>query len=180
MRNHLTRRVHRGFTLIELAVVVSIIAVLASILLSRLLFYHEEAEKTAMEQTLGTLRSALHLQIAGYLLNGKTEEISRLTEQNPMNWLAEKPTNYVGEYYSPKPGLIATGNWYFDVPTKNLVYLAHSYDHLHVTGEENKLRFQAKVVSSSSLGSVSAPVDKSDSKLIEGIVLEPVVSYQWF
>jgi hypothetical protein len=126
------------------------------------LYYQEQTERASVLQTLGILRSAMHMQMADRLLHPALRPMSQLVGDNPMNWLAERPPNYVGEY-------------------KNLVYLAHSYDHLHVTGEENKLRFQAKVVSSlSQQDSVPAPAGKPDDKLVEGVVLEPVVSYQWF
>jgi general secretion pathway protein G len=167
-----------GFTLIELAVVICIIAILATLLLNRLIFYSEQAEKVAMEQTLGTLRSALHLQISAYLLNGKSTQIAQLAEENPMNWLAEKPSNYVGEFYAPKDGIISTGSWYYDVPTKNLVYLAHRHDNLHVTPQgDYRLLFRARVSRNVQLAQDG---DKSNNKLIDGIVLEPVVKYQWF
>ncbi len=176
------QRKHQGFTLIELAVVVAIVAVLATAILSRALFYQEEAEKVATEQMLGTLRSALHLQIASLLVNGKTNEVTQLIDRNPMDWLAEKPKNYVGEYYTPKPGMVAAGNWYFDLQTKNLIYVVNNQEHLHTApGEGNKLRFRAKLVTSLSSASASQgqeakPIDNS----VEGVILEPVISYSWF
>ena len=83
-----TRR-NTGFTLIELVVVIIIISTLGAVLLDRMWFYQEAAEKAAMEQMAGTLRSALHFQIADRLLNGKTADIADLAQDNPMDWLAE-------------------------------------------------------------------------------------------
>lgn len=174
------RRECRGFTLIELAVVASIVALLAAALLSRAVFYQEQAEKAAVDQTVGIIRSALHLQIAGFLVKGKNAEIATLADQNPMDWLAEKPGNYVGEYYAPKPGMVASGKWYFDLQSRNLVYLAHSHEHLKTAaGEGNKLRYRAKVVGSlnSATATGSSP---ANGNAIEGVILEPVVSYTWF
>ena len=82
-------RLQRGFTLIELAVVAVIVGLLATALLNRIVFYQEQAEKTAMEQTLGTVRSALHLQISDLLVDGNMAGINRLVDQDPMSWLAE-------------------------------------------------------------------------------------------
>lgn len=178
MPAHDQQRRGRGFTLIEFSVVVCIIAILATLLLNRVFLYNEQAEKVAMEQTLGTLRSALHLQVAAYLLNGKTTQIAQLAEENPMNWLAEKPSNYVGEFYTPKEGIIATGSWYYDVPSKNLVYLAHHHENLHVTSSgDYRLQFRAKLTRNPKLAQDG---DKSNDNLIDGVVLEPVVKYQWF
>jgi hypothetical protein len=122
---------------------------------------------------IGTLRSALHLQIADRLVKGKTGEFKQLADQNPMNWLAEKPKNYAGEYYTPKPGMIAAGNWYFDLQDKDLVYLANNYAHLHTAaGEGNRLRFRTKLIT-------NLPDVPGSTPSVEGVVLEPAVSYSW-
>jgi prepilin-type N-terminal cleavage/methylation domain-containing protein len=176
--NQRRRNGRKGFTLIEFAVVICIIAILATLLLNRIVFYNEQAEKAAMEQTLGTLRSALHLQVGAYLLNGKATQMAQLAEQNPMNWLAEKPSNYAGEFYTPKEGIIATGSWYYDVPTKNLIYLAHHHEYLHASPEGSyRLLFRAKVLRNAEL---TQGGDKSNDNSIDGVVLEPIMKYQWF
>lgn len=162
-----------GFTLIELAVVVAIVGILAAALLRSVVFYQEQAEKTAMEQLLGTLRSALHLQTAGLLVRSDLTGIRRLADQNPMDWLAEKPGNYAGEYYAPKPGMVESGNWYFDLQNKNLVYLANNHAHLHTApGESNLIRFQVKLVTDSA--------GTSDKDVIRGVILEAAIPYSWF
>jgi prepilin-type N-terminal cleavage/methylation domain-containing protein len=172
----------RGFTLIELVSVIAIVAILATVLLSRVLIYQEQAEKVAMEQLVGTVRSALHLQIASLLLKGNVADMEHLVDQNPMNWLADKPTNYVGEYYLPQQGLIAPGHWYFDMHDKTLIYLANNQAHLQTApGELNKIRFQVKRITSPSNNSkTSASVENSNGGSLEGMVLEPAKPYSWF
>ena len=171
-----------GFSLLEFVVVVVIIGVLATLLLNRILFYQEQAEKTAMEQTLGTLRSALHLQMANLVVNGKSDVLVGLTKQNPMTWLSEKPANYVGEYYSPRPGMIKSGNWYYDMRDKNLVYLATNTQHLHATPpDSNQLRFSLSTVTGENdlLASTPADAEKQNQRVV-GIVLLPTKPYAWF
>lgn len=116
------RRPARGFTLLELIVVVCLVAVLAAVLLERLLRYQELAEKTAMEQTVGVLRSALALQFAGRVAVGGLAAAQDLAGQNPMDWLAERPPNYIGVLYDPSETDVAKGNWYFDKQNGDLVY----------------------------------------------------------
>mgnify|MGYP000863720164 FL=1 len=53
----------RGFTLFELAVAVSVIAVLAVVLLGRLEVVQQEAERVAVQQTLLALRAGLRMQV---------------------------------------------------------------------------------------------------------------------
>jgi general secretion pathway protein G len=172
----------RGFTLLELAVVAVIVGILATALLNRVVYYQEQAEKTAMEQTLGTLRSALHLQIADILVSGNTAGLNRLVDQNPMSWLSEKPGNYVGEYYAPKPGLVGPGNWYFDPHEKNLVYLVSNTEHLHTApNEANRLRFSVKLVNGANAIAATSPADEAARrKAIVGVVLTPTIAYTWF
>lgn len=170
-----------GFTLIELAVVAVIVAILATFLLTRVVFYQEQAEKVAMEQTLGTLRSALHLQIADLLVNDNIPGILQLAEQNPMNWLAEKPNNYVGEYYTPKHGMVDAGKWYFDLQDKDLVYLANNSEHLRTSlGESNKIRYRLKVVRGLNSALDSAIQGNARRDAVVGVILEPALPYQWF
>ncbi|MBI3229478.1 MAG: prepilin-type N-terminal cleavage/methylation domain-containing protein, partial [Burkholderiales bacterium] len=92
-----------GFTLIEVAVTVAIIAVLAGLLLDRIMFYRDQAEQVAMQQVIGNLRSALHLQLALLLARNREQELLQLSQQNPMDWLAEKPSNYFGEISNAAP-----------------------------------------------------------------------------
>lgn len=113
----------RGFTLFELAIAVSIIAILAGALLNRIIFYMEQAELTAMQQVVGTLRSAMHLKVSQLYVSGRMGELATMVDENPMDWLAETPSNYVGEYYVTSINEVAPGNWYFDRRQKKLVYL---------------------------------------------------------
>ena len=117
------RRAGRGFTLFELAVVVSVIGILIVVLLSRMAFYRDEAERLAYEQTLTALRTEVQLQTYALMIAGRQKEIPALAGQNPMNWLAQKPPNYLGEFDAPDVKKLASGNWFFDRSDGKLVYL---------------------------------------------------------
>jgi hypothetical protein len=166
-------RISSGFSLLEFAVMAAIVGLLAAKLLRTETLYQEQAEKAAVEQMLGTLRSALHLQLAQLVANGNTAGIGSFVGQNPMDWLGEKPKNYVGVYYSPEAGKIESGNWYFDMGSKSLVYLVTYADHLQTAAGQGKtLRFRAKLITDT-LGAVPGNVT-------QGVVLEPVAAYRWF
>jgi prepilin-type N-terminal cleavage/methylation domain-containing protein len=165
----------RGFTLLELAVVVSIIGVLAAVLLNRAPFYQEQAEKVAMEQMLGTLRSAMHIQTAALFAKGRGEDIPNLLKQNPMNWLMEKPANYKGEYFAPSPQDIEPGNWYFDLQSGELIYSVYNNEHFRMeNSERSEVHFRARLVTSIQENG------KAADNAIEGTAFEPVVPYRWF
>lgn len=169
----------RGFTLFELVVVVSIVGVLGVVVLDRMRFYQEAAEKAAMEQTLGIVRSAMRLQIADRLLSGGAKDVATLAQANPMDWLAQQPRNYVGVRFAPKAGEIAGGNWYFDLKDRHLVYVVRlgnhfAMDHLGRLGRK-QVRFELRLVAKSTQEQTSA-----DVKEIQGLVLAEVVPYRWF
>lgn len=165
-----------GFTLLELMVVACVVAVLATVLLNRVRFYQKMAEKTAVEQTVAVLQSALQLRVASLIVNNRLNEAADLAQQNPMLWLAQKPNNYAGEYFDQLPEGDVSGRWYFDLKERNLVYFVHSA----AKGEDAalpQLRFKTNLL----LAARSFPVAERpvSGKVIEGVVLEQIVPYVW-
>ena len=176
----------RGFTLFEFLIVIMIISMLGVVALDRLLYYRVVAEKTVVEQTVGTIRSALHLQLANYLVRDRARDIPALSRDNPMNWLAEKPPNYVGEYFDPKPGDIAVGNWYFDMRNRYLVYLVKNGEYFVPAreGAPKWVRYRVKMIYNEADKRVEAGGAKNsaatvDTSNIGGVVLEPVEPGKW-
>jgi type II secretory pathway pseudopilin PulG len=160
-----------GFTLVELIVVASIVAFMVGLLLNRMALHQEQAEKVAMEQTAGAIRSALHLQFASRAARDELSEVREIETRNPMDWLAQKPSNYLGEYFAPKQRNLANGNWYFDLQKRNLIYLPRIKTHFHGEGKDGaSIRFRVKVVAT----------QKDGKELIEGVALEQVAPYTWF
>ena len=168
----------QGFTLIELLVVIIIISTLAAVLLDRMLFYQEAAEKAAMEQMAGTLRSALHLQIADRLLHGKTSDIAALAQDNPMDWLSEQPANYVGVRFDPRPGEVPKGSWYFDLKDKTLVYVvARGGDFVPDLAGRKEVRYQVRLVYGRE---AQVSRNSTDEREISGVILALAEPYHWF
>lgn len=172
------QRTRAGFTLLELLVVVCIVALMAGLLVNRLQRYQRLAEKAAVEQTVGILRSALHLRFAALIAKDRAADAQYFIGQNPMNWLAEKPANYAGEYFDQMSDEDVSGHWYFDLKERNLVYFVRN--HAGTRDEDGslpQLRFKTKLV----LAAEDFPIaDKQiDGKGIEGVVLEQVVPYAW-
>ncbi|MGK5037728.1 type II secretion system protein [Janthinobacterium sp. LB3P118] len=113
----------RGFTLFELAVTVSVIAVLAVVLLSRLTVLREEAERVAVQQTLLALRAGLRMQVLELYASDRQNQLPALAGKNPIDWLAERPVNYLGAYTAPAIEKLPQSHWFFDQSNAELIYI---------------------------------------------------------
>lgn len=165
-----------GFTLLELVVVVGLVGILAVVAIDRLLYVREQAEKTVMEQTASILKSALRLQMADLIARQETAKIAGLAGQNPMNWLAEKPGNYLGEFDRAAAPNAPRGSWYFDTTERALVYLVDRGDYFVPDALGRKqVRYRVVLVAG---GQVLA--ESADKSGIDGVTLSLIEPYKWF
>ena len=160
----------RGFSLLELTVAVTVIVLLMTALLTRLWFYQREVERLAAEQVVQALRSALQLQLASMMARGRMNEVAGLAEQNPMDWLAQKPANYLGAFYQALPGELDAGNWYFDKKEHKLVYLFSHSDNSE-SAEPNQLSFKVKLVNNRDGAARQASGSYTGTDMFNGAVL---------
>lgn len=176
-RRRVTRRQGRGFSLLELVVVIVLIAFLMVIAIARLLALQAEAERVTMESVAGTLRSALGMKVAESIVRHELNGLGALEASNPMDRLAEVPTNYLGEIDRPDPNRLADGSWYFDRSERTLVYLVRNKAHFS-GGATNppRARFEVKLLydDKNRNGKLDAGIDS-----IEGLQLAPVEPYKW-
>lgn len=179
----MTSRVRRGpagrqagFTLFELIVVVCIVAVMAGILLNRLRLYEEAGEKAAMQQTAAAIKSALQMRVASYMINGRDNEIEKLRNENPVNWLQEKPANYAGEFYSDSYARVRPGSWYYHLTRRELVYVINLGDHFKSGPDGRKwVRYRVRI------GYEDVPEPGAPPrKVLSTAGFAPVQPYVWF
>jgi prepilin-type N-terminal cleavage/methylation domain-containing protein len=165
-----------GFTLLELIIVISIVAILAGMFLGRVSYYQEQAEKTAMEQVSGALQTALVLRYGTLKARGAAneKELGLLTTDNPMNWLQQKPRNYAGEFFDPATQAVAPGNWVFDLKTHDLIYVINRADDFK-PGKDGKkwIRFHVKLGYEPALGRPTS------GKELSATLFEPTEPYHW-
>ena len=168
-----TQAHNRGFSLFELIIVMVVLALSSGVLFGRIVNYQELAEKSAMENTAGAVRSALAIQVASLVGRGKLDELPKLANINPMNLLAEVPNNYLGEYYGQVDD-VQPGSWYFDLQARQLVYLVRHVECFQTQKPGIKaVRYQVSLV----YNDWSAA--NANGKDIGGIVLKEVTPYTW-
>ncbi|HXJ75719.1 MAG TPA: type II secretion system protein, partial [Candidatus Dormibacteraeota bacterium] len=160
----------QGFSLLELVVSLTLVAVLVGVFLDRVMFYREQAEKSAMEQVANDLRSSVNLRVAELALDNRFAELAALPGQNPMELLARKPQNYLGVLDSARVQEVVTGNWYFDITSKEVVYYIDSGRYF-VPDDQGRMRVAWRVKLEKGVGGAAAP---------QWARLELVQPYRWF
>lgn len=167
-----------GFSLLELVVVVALIAVLWFVAIDRLLRLRIDAERVAMLQVLGGLRSALGLEVAERVVRRGLASLVELQGANPMALLAETPHNYLGELDAPDPASVPPGSWYYDRRGRVLVYRVRHPGAFEGGPAEGppRARFRVEVVwrDRDGDGRLDPGVDG-----IGGVRLAPVEPYRW-
>ncbi|MFC4931295.1 hypothetical protein [Massilia sp. GCM10023247] len=134
-----------GATRLELAIAAIVTALLAGVLLDRLIAYQAEAERVAVKQLVSSLRTALSVRSAAAIAGGGEAELAALARQNPIRWLQKAPENYLGEFYAVREDALPAGNWYFDRSVHALVYLPSGHKSFS-SGIQKILLFKVKLL----------------------------------
>jgi prepilin-type N-terminal cleavage/methylation domain-containing protein len=165
------RRGPRGFTLIELAVAIAIIAVAAAMLLNRLAYHQEMAEKAAMEAVARAVKTGLQVQLAQLIATHRQGQAGTLEIEDPMRWLETRPDNYDGPYGAGAD----RGKWYFDAARRHLVYVVNAGNRLDIDtgGEAKEIRFQARLLRDRVVTGGGAV------ETVTTVTLNPVTPYRW-
>ena len=102
-------KLNKGFTLIELIIVMVILGIMAAVAVPRYLDSISNAEKSAEDAVINNIKAGLK-QYA----NNKLYESGRPEwPNNPFDALSEKPAGYSGEYVSPAGVAEEDGEWTF-------------------------------------------------------------------
>ncbi|MBI3044748.1 MAG: prepilin-type N-terminal cleavage/methylation domain-containing protein [Betaproteobacteria bacterium] len=161
----------RGFTLLELALAIALIGVLATVLLQRLGYYQELAEKAAMDATVRLIKTGLQIRLAELIITNRQAEAPALEREDPVQWLERKPPNYGGIYHD----YAQSGTWYYDERERQLVYVVNSGGRLEFGAKTDlkEIRFQARLLKDR-LQLAGGPVES-----VTGITFSAVTPYRW-
>ena len=163
----------RGFTLMELVVVVCVVALLFAVALDRLMRFQELGERTAMEQNIAAINVALTMKFAALVAAGRGPAIEKELGANPVDLLARPPENYLGALYAPPPEQLPPRSWYFDRESGELVYVPGRTRYLTEPADAaNGLRFKVALIDPS-------PRQDDGVTEIRQALIRPKQSYRW-
>jgi prepilin-type N-terminal cleavage/methylation domain-containing protein len=167
----------RGFSLLELMVVVIAVAILAGLALDRVLPLVGRAQRAAFLSVQRELQSSLLLAAAERITRGETAALPELAADNPMGLLLQPPANYLGEVKTSNEAEIPRASWYFDEQTARLSYRVGRYTRFEArNGPKDRIELRVAFVyeDRDADGVFDATGDRFD-----GLRLEPVHAYDW-
>jgi prepilin-type N-terminal cleavage/methylation domain-containing protein len=166
----------RGFSLLELVVVLVLVAVMVGFLLVRVLPLIGQAERVAFFQTTQQIQNALLLEAAERIARGESASLASLAGTNPMELMLEPPGNYLGTRRSDDRSL-PRRSWYFDADENLLVYKpGRQAEFEPLDGPADRIEMQVSFVyrDRDSDGAFNASVDHFD-----GLRFASVHPYAW-
>ena len=167
----------RGFSLLELAVVVAALAILAAVILERVLPLIGRAQRAAFLDVQRDLQSSLRLAAAERIAGGESAKVLELASVNPMSLLLEPPSNYRGVLTAPEQSAVPPASWYFDEQAGRLGYRVGSYTRFTARGgQPDRIELEVAFVydDRDADGAFDAARDSLD-----GLTLKPVHAYEW-
>nr|WP_320114846.1 prepilin-type N-terminal cleavage/methylation domain-containing protein [uncultured Desulfuromonas sp.] len=162
----------RGFTLLELIVVIAVVIILASVVLPKFLRLMHQAEVSAVQGMVGQMRSALSLQMSRGLYRGDDLAAWACDGSRPLypmhDLLLDPPENYLGVLSASD----RRGCWYDDKNSHELVYvLRHDELVQGFSATPAKLRWQIRVI--------RGPLSAGEPDTLIGLVLQSSSATHW-
>lgn len=149
------------------------------------------AERTNVAFTVGSIKSALSMQLAALVSRGELEHLPQFHHSNPIDLFQPdettpnkyslpsgiSPTNYMGEFFGP-PEEQLPGSWYFDLQQSALIYHARFTKYLINDNQRNpeliRFQLQLKYEDTNNDDVYTTGVDYPKS-----MGLEPLDNYSW-
>jgi prepilin-type N-terminal cleavage/methylation domain-containing protein len=167
----------RGFSLLELVVVVIAIGILLGVALDRLLPLIGRAERAAFAQVQSEMQTALVLVAAEHIVRGESEQLADLARANPMGLLLIRPANYLGELESPLHDELPARSWYYDERASRLVYRVGTHSRFKaIDGPRDRIELAVRFAFRDANGDGQY---QAGSDYFDGLRLEPSHRYDW-
>jgi prepilin-type N-terminal cleavage/methylation domain-containing protein len=168
---------HRGFSLLELVIVIILVVILFAVAVDRLMPLRGEAEAAHVASTIGSLRSALGLEAARQVTREGIDALPALATVNPMTLLQQRPDQYAGARASGRADDYLPGSWYFESDTGMLAYRVRFPQYLDGSPTQPViLRWSVDLQFDDQSG--SGAFDPEHDRL-HGIALIPTHTHRW-
>lgn len=161
----------------DMMVSVAVTAVLSIVLVERLFYYEEYAEKTLAELTITNMRTGLNLRKAEMMVSYAQGLPVEVLGENPMVWLPAPVPNYSGEFQGQAPDQAGNGIWYFDRGARELAYRPNRMRHF-VPGPDGVREVRVRVARRAAPATEEAT--QPGLRPWEGVALVLARPYQWF
>lgn len=162
-----------GFTALELSVSLALIAIFASVLLDRMLYYQEAAEKANMEYTANVLKLGLQLRIGHLMAQNQVVDYIQVARENPITWVDATIPGYRGEIVATADPQMPAGSWYYDRTRRELVYVTGLNRNLQADAEGRpRVHWRVKVIRPDGMA--------AKDSMVLGLQFAPVEPYRWF
>lgn len=155
-------RVGAGFSLLEFVIALTIIGVLIAMAIERIVPLSADAEVAGVEHIVGVMQSAATIRFAAYMAEGRPQAVQAMAGSNPMDYLTDRPWNYVGEM------MPEAGQWYWDRQAQALVYRVSNKDVLR-GGLKDPVRIRFRI----------ALVYGEHGRAIEGVRVKAMEPFHW-
>lgn len=180
-----------GAGLYELTLIIILLSIFVLVAIDRVWRYRISAEEVGVAHVEGAIRSALGIEVATRVAQGRVSSIAELHHSNPIQLLTQgegeqapfgitagqPPHNYLGELDEVDEEAIAPGNWYFNRNTGTLVYRVLFEENFETELEPPariNFRLERRYNDINSNGHFD-----SDSDQITGIYLTSEAPYRW-
>jgi type II secretory pathway pseudopilin PulG len=184
-----------GFSLFELVVFIIAVAIIYAYAANRFSDFPGQAERANFLAVTTQIQSAVNLEMMFGVGVGRISSPQRLEGANPMEFLLEPPSNYIGSFDAVDQSRLERRTWYFDRRRGELVYLANDPAGLMwlQNGREvpaTEIRFSLVADYSMHEEGSGLPVRALESagetvpmenqvRKFNGIVMRPVTPYTW-
>ena len=158
--------------MLELMVAIALIGTFAAVLLDRLLYYQELAEKASMEYTVNVLKLGLQIRIGHLMAQNQVVDFMEVARENPVTWIDVPLPGYRGEIVATPNPQMPSGSWYYDRTQRELVYVTGLSRYLQPDAQGRaRVHFRVKVVS---------PDGMARNNMVIGLQLAAAEPYRWF
>ena len=132
--------------MLQLAVIVVLITIFITVAIHQIWRLRIAAERVAVMQMVGTLRSAISIEVIHRALHGGLGAIAAMDHADPMLYLRQPPANFEALKGPMSPEEMQPYRWYYEPTSGILTYRVCNGDYLKTTlSGPPRIRFQLQV-----------------------------------